>query len=142
MNQVVLLGNLCTDVRIYQLDKGGHVKAEFRLASSRPRFAAASRQPTFIDVAAWGQLAIACHKYLVKGERVLVRGQLVFREFQSTRETRPNSGKPALKRYMYIRAEEVTFLGCPRPCCRRGRGQPERDQPLPLSENEQALGPI
>lgn len=102
MNKVILLGNLTKDPE-HDTTPSGAAYCRFTLAVNR-RFADANgnRQADFISVIAWRQLADACARYLTKGRKVCVVGQLQSRSYDA---------RDGSKRYVTeVIAEEVEFL--------------------------------
>lgn len=77
MNNVMLIGNLATDVEVK--DVGGDKRvASFTLAVDRP----GSEQADFVRIAAWNKQADACNRFLAKGKRVAVDGRLRSRSWE------------------------------------------------------------
>lgn len=102
MNKVIMIGNLTKDPEVRSTGSGVSV-CSFRIAVSR-RFANQSgeRVSDFFDVVAWRQLGELCGKYLAKGRRAAVIGEL---------QTRSYEAKDGTKRYVTeIVADEVEFL--------------------------------
>lgn len=97
-----MIGNLTKDPDVRSTGSGVSV-CSFRIAVTR-RFANQSgeRVSDFFDVVAWRALADLCGKYLAKGRRVAVVGEL---------QTRSYDAKDGSKRYVTeIIADEVEFL--------------------------------
>lgn len=97
-----MIGNLTKDPEVRSTGSGVSV-CSFRIAVGR-RFAGQSgeRVSDFFDVVAWRTLAELCGKYLAKGRRVAVVGEL---------QTRSYDAKDGTKRYVTeIIADEVEFL--------------------------------
>jgi single-strand DNA-binding protein len=78
MNNVTLIGNLCTDVDLKELADDKRV-ATFLLAVDRN-----SRDggADFVRVSAWDKQAETCARYLGKGHRVGVDGRLRSRSWE------------------------------------------------------------
>lgn len=99
MNKFFVIGNLTGEpVRVET--KSGSVFSRFGIAVNR-----ASRdpgeEPEFFTVKAWGALGKNCQKYLHKGRKVAVIGELSHSEWE----------KDGIKRFsMDINAKEVEFL--------------------------------
>src|SRR3989338_9136413 len=107
-NKVILMGRLTQAPELRFTPQGSPVTT-LRIASSR-KFktkAGEEREETcFIDAEVWGQQAENSAQYLVKGQRVLVEGELVHRTWES---------KTGEKRQTYeIRAGRVLFMEKPR----------------------------
>ena len=102
MNKCILIGNLTKDPEITTTSQGVSV-CRFTLAVTR-RFANSEgeRDTDFISIVAWRALADNCHKFIKKGSKVAVVGNIQSRSYDATDGT---------KRYVTeIVAEEVEFL--------------------------------
>jgi len=102
MNKVTMLGNLSKDVDL-RTTQSGKAVASFTIAVNRRFKNQAGESVTdFFPVNVWGQLAEICGKYLSKGKKVAVVGEL---------QTRSYEDKQGVKRYVTeIVADEVEFL--------------------------------
>ena len=102
MNKVILIGNLTRDPELTETPSGVAV-CRFSIAVSR-RFANAGgeRETDFLNIIVWRNLGENCHKFLKKGSKVGVVGNIQNRSYDATDGT---------KRYVTeIVAEEVEFL--------------------------------
>ncbi len=102
MNECILIGNLTKDPEISTTSNGVSV-CRFTIAVTR-RFANADgeRDTDFINIVAWRALADNCHKFIKKGSKVAVVGNIQSRSYDATDGT---------KRYVTeIVAEKVEFL--------------------------------
>lgn len=102
MNKVFMIGNLTKDPDV-RTTSGGTNVCTLRLAVTR-RFQnqQGERVTDYFDVIAWRQLADLCGKYLTKGRKVAVTGEL---------QTRTYDAKDGTKRYVTeISADEIEFL--------------------------------
>lgn len=101
MNRVIQIGNLTKDPEVRSTGSGISV-CTFTIAVQR-RFAQGGEKVTdFFSVVAWRTLADICGKYLSKGSKVAVVGEL---------QTRSYDAKDGSKRYVTeIVADEVEFL--------------------------------
>ena len=102
MNKCILIGNLTKDPEISTTSNGVSV-CRFTLAVTR-RFANSEgeRDTDFINIVAWRALADNCHKFIKKGSKVAVVGNIQSRSYDAT---------DGSKRYVTeIVAEEVEFL--------------------------------
>ena len=102
MNKFFGIGNLTKDVDL-RTTQSGKAVATFTIAVNR-RFKGqdGERQTDFFPVIAWNQLGEMCGKYLTKGKKVAVVGEL---------QTRSYEDKQGVKRYVTeIVADEVEFL--------------------------------
>ena len=102
MNKVILIGNLTKDPEL-RTTGSGTVVATFDIAVSRARKDASGNKVTdFFPIVVWRQLAELCGKYLAKGKKVAVTGELQTRSYET---------KDGAKRYVTeILADEVEFL--------------------------------
>lgn len=102
MNKVILIGNLTKDPEVRTTNNGTYVTT-FSIAVNRKYKAQDGSQITdFFDIVAWRQLAELCGKYLEKGRKVGIVGEL---------QTRSYEAKDGTKRYVTeIVASEVEFL--------------------------------
>ncbi len=111
MNKITLIGNLTHDPEIRSTQSGITVCA-FTIAVSR-RFAGADgERPTdYFRINAWRQLGESCGRYLAKGRKVAVVGELQARLY----EAKDGSTRMVLD----VQADEVEFLS-PRPNAQDG----------------------
>ena len=125
MNKVILIGNLTKDPEMRQTTNGTNV-CTLSLAVNR-RFKDKTTGETvadFFNVIVWRQLAEICGRYLAKGRKVCVVGELQNRSYDA---------KDGTKRYVTeIVAEDVEFL-TPRDRDASGAGDyaPRNDRPHP-----------
>jgi len=78
LNRVTIIGNLGRDPEM-RYTPGGQAITSFSLATTRPWIPAndARRDTTeWFNVVSWGNLAEICNKYLTKGRRVYIEGEL------------------------------------------------------------------
>ncbi len=102
MNKVILIGNLTRDPELTTTN-GGVSVCRITLAVSRKfQNADGEREADFINVVIWRGLAENCHKFLKKGSKCCVVGNM---------QTRNYEGQDGVKRYVTeVVAEEVEFL--------------------------------
>jgi single-strand DNA-binding protein len=102
MNKIVLIGNLTHDPEMRSTQSGVTVCA-FTIAVSR-RFAGADgERPTdYFRINAWRQLGESCGRYLAKGRKVAVVGELQARTYEAKDGTTRMS--------LDVQADEVEFL--------------------------------
>ena len=103
MNKVILIGNLTKDPELTTTTSGISV-CRFTLAVGR-RFtnSGGERETDFINVVVWRNLADNCHKFLRKGSKTAVVGNI---------QTRSYDAQDGTKRYVTeVVAEEVEFIG-------------------------------
>ena len=102
MNKALLIGNLTRDPELSTIPNGTSV-CKFSVAVNR-RFANAegNRDTDFFNIVAWRQLGENCGKFLKKGSKVGIVGQI---------QTRSYDAQDGSKRYVTeIIADEVDFL--------------------------------
>lgn len=102
MNKIVLIGNLTADPVLRATPSGTSV-CNFTLAVNR-RFPGADGQKVtdFFNVVAWRGLADTCNKYLAKGRKAAVIGELQARTYEAKDGTTRIS--------LDVSADEVEFL--------------------------------
>lgn len=102
MNKVILIGNLARDPDVRTTGSGTAVTT-FSIAVDRKYKAQDGSQLTdFFDIVTWRKLAEICGRYLTKGSKVAVVGEL---------QNRSYSTKDGTKRYVTeVVAESVEFL--------------------------------
>lgn len=102
MNKVFLIGNLTKDPDV-RTTGGGTSVCTFSIAVDR-RFKAQNGEKVtdYFNIVAWRQLADLCGRYLAKGRKVSVVGELQNRSYDA---------KDGTKRYVTeIVADEIEFL--------------------------------
>ena len=102
MNKVILIGNLTKDPELRTTSNGTSV-CSFSIAVNR-RFQSQSgeRVTDFFNIVAWRSLGELCSKYLAKGRKVCVVGELQNRSYDA---------KDGSKRYATeIIADDIEFL--------------------------------
>ena len=102
MNKITLIGNLTHDPEVRSTPSGVTV-CTFTIAVNR-RFANQSgeRQTDFFRINAWRQLGDTCARYLQKGRKVAVIGELQARTYEAKDGTTRMS--------LDVSADEVEFL--------------------------------
>ena len=124
MNKCILIGNLTKDPELTTTSNGVSV-CRFAIAVSR-RYSNADgeRETDFLNIVVWRSLGENCHKFLKKGSKVGVVGNIQSRSYDATDGT---------KRYVTeIVAEEVEFLST----------RTQDEQPKGSSEEVAKLQPI
>ncbi len=101
MNTVHLIGNLTRDPELSQTS-GGVSRCTFSIAVNRRHSnAQGDKIADFFNIVAWRGLGENCNRYLAKGKKVRVTGELQNRTYEVDDQ----------KRYAtYIVADEVEFL--------------------------------
>lgn len=125
MNKVILIGNLTRDPELNTTPSGVSV-CKFSIAVQR-RFvnSEGEREADFINIVAWRGLGENCHKYLRKGSKAAVVGNIQTRSYEADDGT---------KRYVTeIVAEEVEFVGTKK----SEEGEEEQEKPVltPVEDN-------
>lgn len=103
MNKIILTGNLCSDPNLSQTPSGISV-CKFSLAVNRNYTNTnGERQADFINIVTWRSLADNCSKYLHKGSKVALCGQI---------QTHTYDDKNGNKRTVTeVLADDVEFIG-------------------------------
>ena len=102
MNKAILIVNLTKDPEV-RTTPGGATVCTFTIAVNRRyQNQSGERVADFLNIVAWRQLGELCGKYLAKGRKVSVIGEI---------QTRSYDAKDGTKRYITeIVADEVEFL--------------------------------
>ena len=102
MNKAILIGNLTKDPELKTLSTGVNV-CTFSVAINRKYVGADGNRPVdFFTINAWRQLGENCAKFLKKGSKVAISGEIQTRSYDAT---------DGSKRYVTeIVADEVEFL--------------------------------
>jgi single-strand DNA-binding protein len=102
MNKITLIGNLTHDCEVRSTPSGVTV-CSFTIAVNR-RFASqdGQKQTDFFRINAWRQLGDTCARYLSKGKKVAVIGELQARTYEAKDGTTRMS--------LDVSADEVEFL--------------------------------
>jgi len=102
MNKAILIGNLTRDPELKTLNTGVSV-CSFTVAINRKYVGADGNRPVdFFNINAWRQLGENCAKFLKKGSKVGIMGEI---------QTRSYDAQDGSKRYVTeIVADEVEFL--------------------------------
>ena len=103
INNVTLMGRLCTDVELRTTTNGKSV-ANFRIAVERSFVKQGEeRQADFITIVVWGNTADFVSKYFSKGSMIALIGEI---------QTRSYEDKDGNKRTAFeVLAREVSFCG-------------------------------
>jgi single-strand DNA-binding protein len=101
LNQTVIVGRLCSDPEVKELDSGKKV-TNIKLAVSRPyKNEDGEYETDFIDVTLWDGVATNTAEYCRKGDLLGVKGRIETDSYEKNGE----------KKYtMSVIAEKVTFL--------------------------------
>lgn len=98
MNRITLIGNLTKDPETRTTPNGNTVCA-FTIAVNRKKVS--EPQTDFFRINAWGKLGELCGRFLNKGRKVAVAGELQARTYESNGQTRLS---------LDVVADEVEFL--------------------------------
>ena len=99
MNKITLIGNLTNDPEIRSTQTGKSV-CTFTIAVNRKKVS--EPQTDFFRITAWNGLADTCARFLTKGKKVAVVGELQARTYED------KQGKTRLS--LDVSADEVEFL--------------------------------
>lgn len=124
MNKAILTGNLTKDPELRTTTSGTSV-CTFMVAVQRRYKGTDGKPPVdYLNIVVWRQLGELCGKYLSKGRKVLIEGEIQNRSYED---------KDGNKRYITeITAENVEFL-TPREKTDTPAGFTEiDDEPLPF----------
>lgn len=83
MNKCILIGNLANDPELMHT-QSGKAKCSFRIACQR-RYASQNgeRIADFISVVCWDKLAENCARYLAKGRKCAIEGEIQNRSYDA-----------------------------------------------------------
>lgn len=101
MNKLTIIGNLTRDPEHREMNDGKTV-CNFTVAVNRRKKIEGQPEADFFRVAAWGKLGENCQKFLAKGRKVAVIGQVSVRTYADKEGTTRAS--------MEVFAEDVEFL--------------------------------
>ena len=101
MNKVFLIGNLSKDPELRTTNSGTSV-CTFSIAVNRRKDKDGNSNADFFSIVAWRQLAELCGKYLAKGRKVSVVGELQNRSYEANDGTK--------RHVTEIVANEIEFL--------------------------------
>lgn len=134
MNKLIIIGNLTRDPELRSTSSGIPV-CSFTVAVNRRRSssAEAGSQPEadFFRVSAWRQLGELCARYLFKGRKVCVVGNVSVNTFTG------NDG--VTRASLEVNADEVEFLS-PRDSGGEGAPQPAAPYEAPAGQSGQNSG--
>lgn len=102
LNNVILMGRLCTDVELRTTSAGKSV-ANFRIAVDRGYSKGDDKKADFITIVAWENTADFISKYFHKGDMIALRGEIQTRSYEDS-----NGNK---RTAFEVLAREVSFCG-------------------------------
>lgn len=117
MQRLIIIGNLTHDPEIRSTQTGKNV-CTFTIAVNRKKVS--EPQTDFFRINAWNGLADTCARFLTKGKKVAVVGELQARTYED------RQGKTRLS--LDVSADEVEFLS------------PKEDTPKPKKDRENSDG--
>ena len=97
MNKIIITGRLTKDVEPRYTQTGKCV-SRFNIAVNGYK----KDDTNFFNVVAWDKLGELCGKYLTKGSKILVEGQLIYRSYDDSNGNKRN--------VVEINASNVEFL--------------------------------
>lgn len=131
MNKAILIGNLTRDPELAQTQSGKSV-CKFSIAVNRNYTNADGEKVTdFFTIVTWGGQAENCAKYLKKGRKIAVVGELQNRSYED---------KEGVKRTVTeIQAQDVEFLSSAEKQADSGDVAPRGDNRTELEEIDEPL---
>lgn len=102
MNRLTIIGNLVADPQLRATPSGVSVCTFTVAVNRRAKGKDGERQTDFFRVAAWRQLGENCARYLTKGKKVAVIGEVSARAFEGKDGT--------IRASLEVNADEVEFL--------------------------------
>ena len=100
MNKIILVGNLTRDPELSTIPSGVSV-CKFSIAVNRRAGADGSRETDFFNIVVWRQQGENCAKFLKKGNKVAIVGEVHMRTYE----------QDGVKKYFTeVVASEVEFL--------------------------------
>lgn len=100
MNKAILIGNLTRDPEMRRTQDGTSV-CNFTLAVNRPK-RDGEPEADFFRVTAWRQLGESCAKYLAKGRKCAVTGEITLEHY--------TDAEGLIRYQMAVTADSVEFL--------------------------------
>lgn len=105
MNCVILMGNVGKDPEFKVVGQNGNPMAKFSLATTKTwknKDGEKQEKTQWHNITVWGKRAETIQKYVKKGSKLLVRGEIEYREYE----------KDGQKKYFTeILAEDFDFAG-------------------------------
>lgn len=109
INRVILIGRLTRDPELKSTN-GGNYFCRFSLASNRNiynRQTGESRDEVgFFDCVAWGKSAETIHKYLQKGRRICVEGNLRWSSWEGTDGKKQSKVEVNVEGFQFLDAKQ------------------------------------
>lgn len=124
MNKVFLIGNLTKDTE-HGVTKNNIYYCNFTIAVNRSYTDSnGERQVDFFNIRTWRGIAESCAKYLVKGKKVCVSGELQQRTYEDNQGVK--------RTVVEIQANEVEFLS---PIDKKQEEQTDKKQTNPYQQS-------
>ena len=121
MNKLIITGNLASDPELRSTPNGVSV-CSFRIAVNRRKSDANGDKVTdFFTINTWRNLADTCARFLAKGRKVAVIGELQPRQYQAKDGTTRTS--------LDVQADEVEFMSA------KDGNDKEKPEPKPADPN-------
>src|SRR3954462_10888320 len=134
LNKAMLIGNVGQDPEIRTIPSGARV-AQFSVATSRRWNDKSGQQQEKTEwhrIVAWEKLVDIIERYVKKGDRIYVEGEIEYRQYQD---------KDGVTKYSTeIRAREVVLLGGKREGAGEGGGNWDRDASRPAASGARSGG--
>lgn len=102
INNVTLIGRLCTDVELRTTATGKSV-ANFRIAVDRPYSKGNDKQADFITIVAWEKTADFVSRHFSKGSMIALQGSIQTRNYEDSSGNKRTATE--------VVAREVSFCG-------------------------------
>jgi single-strand DNA-binding protein len=103
MNSIIISGNLTKDVELNTTNSGISVGKFTVAVNSNFKKEDGSRDVYFMNVVTWKERAEVCSKYLAKGSKVIVKGEIQTRSYEKNDGTKAYTWE--------IQADAVEFVG-------------------------------
>jgi single-strand DNA-binding protein len=109
INKVILIGRLTRDPELKATNGGNHF-CRFSLASNRNVYNKQSGESRdevgFFDCVAWGKGGEAIHKYLAKGRRICVEGNLRWSSWETTDGKKQSKVEVNVEGFQFLDAKQ------------------------------------
>lgn len=135
MNKVILIGNLTKDTE-HGVTKSNIYYCNFTIAVNRPYLDGnGARQVDFFNIRTWRGIAETCAKYLTKGKKVCVVGELQQRNYEDNQGVK--------RTVVEIMANDIEFLSPADKGQEQGQKQgqsaPQQDEKKPYKLQQMQL---
>lgn len=110
INRVILIGRLVRDPEI-KTTNGGNSFCRFSLASNRNIYNRQTQESRdevgFFDCVAWGKAGETIHKYLQKGRRICVEGNLRWSSWETTDGKKQSKVEINVEGFQFLDAKQA-----------------------------------